>query len=131
MYAHGQCRELLHEDGWRTLVSDDTARAADEVAELGDARRAIARPARRAAAVRPGCAARGSGRVSSPRSRAGDGLRPQPELLLRRDRGLPRPAARGPRPSELRFFTFELRALGAHRRIRTVCGTGRVTARRP
>src|SRR6202007_627764 len=38
--ALGQWRKVLREGGWRTLVSDDTAGAAREVAELGDARHA-------------------------------------------------------------------------------------------
>ncbi|GGQ58614.1 prephenate dehydratase [Streptomyces flaveolus] len=44
VHALGQCRKLLREGGWRTLVSDDTAGAAREVAELGDARHAALAP---------------------------------------------------------------------------------------
>src|SRR5262249_2330770 len=40
VHALGQCRKVLREGGWRTLVTDDTAGAAREVAELGDARHA-------------------------------------------------------------------------------------------
>ncbi|MFE8953534.1 prephenate dehydratase [Streptomyces althioticus] len=36
VHALGQCRKVLRDGGWRTLVSDDTAGAAREVAELGD-----------------------------------------------------------------------------------------------
>jgi prephenate dehydratase len=43
-HALGQCRKLLREGGWRTLVSDDTAGAAREVAELGDPRHAALAP---------------------------------------------------------------------------------------
>ncbi|MEU3249797.1 prephenate dehydratase [Streptomyces sp. NPDC006997] len=46
VHALGQCRKLLREGGWRTLVSDDTAGAAREVAELGEpAHAALAPPA--------------------------------------------------------------------------------------
>ncbi|WP_329139704.1 prephenate dehydratase [Streptomyces sp. NBC_01476] len=46
VHALGQCRKVLRDGGWRTLVSDDTAGAAREVAELGDARHgALAPPA--------------------------------------------------------------------------------------
>ncbi|NEC67740.1 prephenate dehydratase [Streptomyces sp. SID9727] len=44
VHALGQCRKLLREGGWRTLVCDDTAGAAREVAELGDARHAALAP---------------------------------------------------------------------------------------
>lgn len=44
VHALGQCRKLLREGGWRTQVSDDTAGAAREVAELGDARHAALAP---------------------------------------------------------------------------------------
>jgi prephenate dehydratase len=44
VHALGQCRKLLREGGWRTLVSDDTAGAAREVAELGDPRHAALAP---------------------------------------------------------------------------------------
>lgn len=44
IHALGQCRKLLREGGWRTVVSDDTAGAAREVAELGDARHAALAP---------------------------------------------------------------------------------------
>ena len=44
VHALGQCRKVLREGGWRTLVSDDTAGAAREVAELGDARHAALAP---------------------------------------------------------------------------------------
>lgn len=47
-HAHAlrQCRKILREGGWRTLVTDDTAGAAREVAELGDCRHtAFAPPA--------------------------------------------------------------------------------------
>ncbi|MET9149119.1 MULTISPECIES: prephenate dehydratase [unclassified Streptomyces] len=44
VHALGQCRKLLREGGWRTLVSDDTAGSAREVAELGDARHAALAP---------------------------------------------------------------------------------------
>jgi prephenate dehydratase len=36
VHAFGQCRKLLREHGWAAVVSDDTAGAAREVAELGD-----------------------------------------------------------------------------------------------
>ncbi|WP_395575158.1 prephenate dehydratase [Streptomyces sp. BK79] len=44
VHALGQCRKVLREGGWRTLVSDDTAGAAREVAELGDPRHAALSP---------------------------------------------------------------------------------------
>ncbi|MCX4878289.1 MULTISPECIES: prephenate dehydratase [unclassified Streptomyces] len=44
VHALGQCRKILREGGWRTLVSDDTAGAAREVAELGDVRHAALAP---------------------------------------------------------------------------------------
>lgn len=44
VHALGQCRKLLREGGWRTLVSDDTAGAAREVAELDDPRHAALAP---------------------------------------------------------------------------------------
>ncbi|GGL61121.1 prephenate dehydratase [Streptomyces fumigatiscleroticus] len=44
VHALGQCRKVLREGGWRTLVSDDTAGAAREVAELGDRRHAALAP---------------------------------------------------------------------------------------
>ncbi|WP_338704297.1 prephenate dehydratase (plasmid) [Streptomyces sp. Q6] len=44
VHALGQCRKLLREGGWRTLVSDDTAGAAREIAELGDPRHAALAP---------------------------------------------------------------------------------------
>lgn len=44
VHALGQCRKVLRESGWRTLVSDDTAGAAREVAELGDPRHAALAP---------------------------------------------------------------------------------------
>ncbi|MEU2282492.1 prephenate dehydratase [Streptomyces sp. NPDC013178] len=43
-HALGQCRKLVREAGWRTLVCDDTAGAAREVAELGDPRHAALAP---------------------------------------------------------------------------------------
>ncbi|WP_405591314.1 prephenate dehydratase [Streptomyces sp. NBC_01190] len=46
VHALGQCRKFLREGGWRTLVSDDTAGSAREVAALGDPRHgALAPPA--------------------------------------------------------------------------------------
>jgi prephenate dehydratase len=36
IHALGQCRRLVREQGWRSVVADDTAGAAREVAELGD-----------------------------------------------------------------------------------------------
>ncbi|MFJ7497356.1 prephenate dehydratase [Streptomyces sp. NPDC097727] len=44
VHALGQCRKVLREGDWRTLVSDDTAGAAREVAELGDVRHAALAP---------------------------------------------------------------------------------------
>ncbi|MFI5998393.1 prephenate dehydratase [Streptomyces sp. NPDC051362] len=44
VHALGQCRKVLHEHAWRTIVSDDTAGAAREVAELGDPRHAALAP---------------------------------------------------------------------------------------
>ncbi|MGW1818486.1 prephenate dehydratase [Streptomyces sp. NPDC002125] len=44
VHALGQCRKVLREGGWRTLVADDTAGAAREVAELGDPRHAALAP---------------------------------------------------------------------------------------
>lgn len=44
VHALGQCRKILREGGWRTLVSDDTAGAAREVAELRDRRHAALAP---------------------------------------------------------------------------------------
>jgi len=44
VHALGQCRKVLREGGWRTLVSDDTAGAAREVAELGGRRHAALAP---------------------------------------------------------------------------------------
>ena len=44
VHALGQCRKVLREGGWRTRVSDDTAGAAREVAELGDPRHAALAP---------------------------------------------------------------------------------------
>lgn len=49
VHALGQCRKVLRDGGWRTLVSDDTAGAAREVAELGDPRHAALAPPRAAA----------------------------------------------------------------------------------
>ncbi|MEU2228340.1 prephenate dehydratase [Streptomyces sp. NPDC018347] len=59
VHALGQCRKVLREGGWRTLVSDDTAGAAREVAELGDPRHAALAPPAAAAlhglqVLRPG-----------------------------------------------------------------------------
>ena len=36
VHALGQCRRILREHGWASVVADDTAGAAREVAELGD-----------------------------------------------------------------------------------------------
>lgn len=36
VHALGQCRKILREGGWRTMVTDDTAGAAREIAELND-----------------------------------------------------------------------------------------------
>ncbi|WP_405987839.1 prephenate dehydratase [Streptomyces sp. NBC_00986] len=44
VHALGQFRKVLREGGWRTLVCDDTAGAAREVAELGDPRHAALAP---------------------------------------------------------------------------------------
>ncbi|MEV7323880.1 prephenate dehydratase [Streptomyces sp. NPDC093970] len=44
VHALGQCRKVLREGGWRTLVCDDTAGAAREVAELNDPRHAALAP---------------------------------------------------------------------------------------
>ncbi|MBO1329998.1 prephenate dehydratase [Streptomyces sp. VRA16 Mangrove soil] len=44
VHALGQCRKIVREGGWRTLVSDDTAGAAREVAELNDPRHAALAP---------------------------------------------------------------------------------------
>ncbi|SDO89927.1 prephenate dehydratase [Actinacidiphila guanduensis] len=44
VHALGQCRKVLRKGGWRTLVTDDTAGAAREVAELGDPRHAALAP---------------------------------------------------------------------------------------
>lgn len=44
VHALGQCRKVLREGDWRTIVSDDTAGAAREVAELGDPRHAALAP---------------------------------------------------------------------------------------
>ncbi|WP_431948981.1 prephenate dehydratase [Actinacidiphila sp. bgisy167] len=44
VHALGQCRKVIREGGWQTLVSDDTAGAAREVAELGDPRHAALAP---------------------------------------------------------------------------------------
>ncbi|GHB13336.1 prephenate dehydratase [Streptomyces tendae] len=44
VHALGQCRKVLREGDWRTLISDDTAGAAREVAELGDPRHAALAP---------------------------------------------------------------------------------------
>ncbi|MFC9610700.1 prephenate dehydratase [Streptomyces sp. NPDC056938] len=44
VHALGQCRKVLRTGGWRTLVTDDTAGAAREVAELGDVRHAALAP---------------------------------------------------------------------------------------
>ncbi|SEG26924.1 prephenate dehydratase [Actinacidiphila yanglinensis] len=44
VHALGQCRKVLREGGWRTLVTQDTAGAAREVAELGDPRHAALAP---------------------------------------------------------------------------------------
>ncbi|MCX4407351.1 prephenate dehydratase [Streptomyces sp. NPDC059837] len=52
VHALSQCRKVLREGGWRTLVTDDTAGAAREVAELGDPRHAALAPP--AAALRYG-----------------------------------------------------------------------------
>ena len=35
-HALGQCRKLIREHGWRSVVADDTAGAAREIAEAGD-----------------------------------------------------------------------------------------------
>ncbi|WP_037913538.1 prephenate dehydratase [Actinacidiphila yeochonensis] len=44
VHALGQCRKVLREGGWQTLVTQDTAGAAREVAELGDPRHAALAP---------------------------------------------------------------------------------------
>ncbi|MFE2544721.1 prephenate dehydratase [Actinacidiphila glaucinigra] len=44
VHALGQCRKIIREGGWQTLVSDDTAGAAREIAELGDPRHAALAP---------------------------------------------------------------------------------------
>ncbi|SHM08132.1 prephenate dehydratase [Actinacidiphila paucisporea] len=44
VHALGQCRKILREGGWRTLVTQDTAGAAREIAELGDPRHAALAP---------------------------------------------------------------------------------------
>ncbi|MET8468829.1 prephenate dehydratase [Streptomyces sp. NPDC006422] len=44
VHALGQCRKVLRAGGWRTRVSDDTAGAAREVAELNDPRHAALSP---------------------------------------------------------------------------------------
>ncbi|MFE1995044.1 prephenate dehydratase [Streptomyces parvulus] len=44
VHALGQCRKIIREGGWQGLVSDDTAGAAREVAELGDRRHAALAP---------------------------------------------------------------------------------------
>ncbi|WP_446040987.1 prephenate dehydratase [Streptomyces sp. SID1121] len=44
VHALSQCRKVLREGGWRTLVSDDTAGAAREVAESRDPRQAALAP---------------------------------------------------------------------------------------
>ncbi|MFF3301724.1 prephenate dehydratase [Streptomyces sp. NPDC001741] len=44
VHALGQCRKVLRAGGWRTLVTDDTAGAAREIAELGDPRHAALAP---------------------------------------------------------------------------------------
>ncbi|MEB8336522.1 prephenate dehydratase [Streptomyces endophyticus] len=44
VHALGQCRKIVRAGGWRTRVSDDTAGAAREVAELGDPRHAALAP---------------------------------------------------------------------------------------
>ncbi|MFG1811530.1 prephenate dehydratase [Streptomyces sp. NPDC049040] len=44
VHALSQCRKILREGGWRTLVTQDTAGAAREVAELGDPRHAALAP---------------------------------------------------------------------------------------
>ena len=36
VHALGQCRKIIREHGWSTVVADDTAGAAREVSELGD-----------------------------------------------------------------------------------------------
>ncbi|GAB2663241.1 prephenate dehydratase [Kribbella swartbergensis] len=36
VHALGQCRKIIREHGWSTVVADDTAGSAREVAELGD-----------------------------------------------------------------------------------------------
>jgi prephenate dehydratase len=59
VHALGQCRKVLREGGWRTLVTDDTAGAAREVAELADPRHAALAPPAAAAlygldVLRPG-----------------------------------------------------------------------------
>ncbi|MFC0622605.1 prephenate dehydratase [Kribbella deserti] len=36
VHALGQCRKIIREHGWSTVVTDDTAGAAREVSELGD-----------------------------------------------------------------------------------------------
>lgn len=44
VHALGQCRKVLRTGGWRTLITDDTAGAAREVAELGNVRHAALAP---------------------------------------------------------------------------------------
>ena len=44
VHALGQCRKILRQGSWRVLVSEDTAGAAREVAELGDPRHAALAP---------------------------------------------------------------------------------------
>jgi prephenate dehydratase len=52
VHAFGQCRKILREHGWSSVVADDTAGAAREVAELADPMMAALAP--RAAAERYG-----------------------------------------------------------------------------
>lgn len=44
-HALGQCRRLIRENGWRSVVADDTAGAAREVSQLADTRVAALAPA--------------------------------------------------------------------------------------
>lgn len=44
VHALGQCRKITQEHGWRTLVTEDTAGAAREIAELGDPHEAAFAP---------------------------------------------------------------------------------------
>lgn len=77
VHALSQCRKVLREGGWRTLVTDDTAGAAREVAELGDpGTRHSPRPPRRCATAWRCCGRASRTTRTTPRGSSSSPVRP-------------------------------------------------------